>query len=432
MPKVRDHGLGALYELPSRGLWRGVVDLGYTADGRRDQRYVHAKTKTACSRKLEALKAEIAEHGTPVDRRTTVEQWAERWLSTRARQEVDPKTYSTYASLTRRWIVPTLGAKKVSALKPSDVRALRTAIVDVGKRSTSTAGQAHVVLSMMLEAAKAEKITRENPAAAVRKPKGSKVERGAIPTAQALAILRAAATMENSAGSRWWFKLLGGPRQGEILGASIEDLDLDGAIYEVQWKLEEVPRSHGCGDEPCGKKRGADCPQAVWRVPDGFEMKHLTGRWCLTRPKSRTGRVVPLIPQLVEAIRRWLDATKDWPNPHGLIWRMPDGSPITPRDDAQQWRELLVSAGVITAGEAVPGGTELTGHWARHTTVTILASLGVDFQIIGEIVGHSSAQVTAIYRHAHATEKRAAMEAIGGVWVDAIGPAPVREDAGAS
>lgn len=55
--------------------------------------------------------------------------------------------------------------------------------------------------------------------------------------------------------------------------------------------------------------------------------------------------------------------------------------------------------------------------------MTILASLGVDFQIIGEIVGHSSAQVTAIYRHTHATEKRAKMEAIGGVWVDATGPA---------
>lgn len=228
-------------------------------------------------------------------------------------------------SLTRRWIVSALGMEKVSALKPSDVRSLRTAIVDVGKRSTSTAGQAHVVLSMMLDAAKAEKIIRDYPAEAVKKPKGSKVERGAIPTEQALAILRAAAAMPDSAGSRWWFKLLGGPRQGEILGASLDDLDLDARIHEVQWKLEDLQREHGCGDGNCGKKRGADCPSAKWRIPDGFEMRHLTGRWCFTRPKSRTGRVIPLIPQLTEAIRRWLDAIADWPNPHGLIWRNPGG-----------------------------------------------------------------------------------------------------------
>lgn len=430
MPKSRSHGDGGLYEIRGGKLWRGVVDGGLDGDGGRLQWYVTAKTKTECARRLNALRAEVAEHGAPLSKGAKVSAWASTWLETIARPDVDPSTYAGYASLIRRWIIPTLGARKVAALKPSDVRALRVRMTDAGL-ATSTVRQGHIVLSMMLDAAVAEKLCRTNVAKEVRKPGARKAlvsaERGSLTTGQAVAILRAAAAMPDSAGSRWWFKLLVGQRQGEILGATLADLDLDAGLYTVSWKLEELRREHGCGDTPCDYKQGARCPQAKWLIPDDFEKRHLTGAWHLTRPKSRTGRVVPLVPQLVEAIRRHLDATADQPNPHGLIWHHPDGSPILPKRDAQEWRDLLVTAGVITADEAVPGGTAMTGHWARHTTVTILASLGVDFQVIGEIVGHSSAQVTQMYRHAQDAEKRAAVTALGGAWVAAIGPAPKKE-----
>lgn len=418
MPKRRGHGDGALYKLESRGLWRGVIDAGYDAEGKRVQKYVHAKSQRECKARLDELRREIAQYGAPLDKKVTVTDWSDRWLAT-VQRDVDPKTYSGYAGIVTNWIRPTIGRKRVATLKPSDVRAVLSAILDAG-RSTSRARQAHVVMSLMLDAARVERLCAKNVAADVKKIALKQADRESIPTPQALAILRAAAEMPNSAGSRWWFKLLAGPRQGEVTGATIDDLHLDDGYYLLQWKLEELVREHGC-DGTCGYKRGANCPQARWRVPDGFENRHLEGRFHLTRPKSVKGqRVVPLIPQLGEAIRRHLDATADIPNPHRLIWRNPDGSPITARQDAQEWRDLLVTAGVITPAESVPGGTRLTGHCARHTTVTILASLGVDMQIIGEIVGHSSQQVTEIYRHAHATEKRAAMEALGGVWGEAL------------
>lgn len=428
MPKTRSHGDGALYEIRGGKLWRGVVDGGLDANGDRQQWYVTAKTKAECARRLNRLRAEVAEHGSPLAKSVKVEQWAPHWLETVAKPDIDPKTYAGYASLVRKWIVPTLGHRKISALKPSDVRTLRVKMTDAG-RATSTVRQAHIVLSMILDAAVAEKIVRTNVANDVRKPgaRGAVVvkERGSLTTEQALAILKAAAAMPDSAGSRWWFKLLVGQRQGEILGATIADLDLENGLYTVNWKLEELRREHGCGGT-CRFKQGARCPDAKWITPDDFESIRLTGAWHLTRPKSRTGRVVPLIPQLVEAIKRHLAATADQPNPHGLIWHDKDGNPILPKDDAQQWRDLLANAGVIDKKDAVASGTTLTGHWARHTTVTILASLGVDFQIIGEIVGQSSVQVTAMYRHAQASEKRAAVEKIGDAWAKAIGPTPTK------
>lgn len=418
--KRRQHGDGALYELPSRGLWRGVIDLGYDADGKRIQKYVHGRTQRVARDKLEALKREIAEHGTPLDHQATVAEFAQWWLEHVAKPDVDPNTFTTYKAMVNRWITPTLGRRRLHTLKPSDVAALRKAIVEGGGRSTSTARQAHVVLGRILDAAKGERLVQRNVVDDVRPPRAAKGTRGSLTTGQVLAILQTAHDMENAAGARWWLKLLGGPRQGELLGATLDDLDLDAGYLRVSWKLEAVPREHGCGGT-CDYRQAARCPEARWRIPDGFEYRRLSGAWHLTRPKSRTGRVVPLIPQLVQALRDHLAATASQPNPHGLIWHKADGSPITPREDGAEWRALLVASGIIAPEENRPGGTALTGHIARHTTVTILASLGYDHQLIGEIVGHSSVQVTEMYRHAQASEKRAAMEALGGVWADALG-----------
>lgn len=418
--KRRQHGDGALYPIRGGTLWRGVIDLGYDADGKRIQKYVHARTQRACRDKLETIKAEIAQHGTPLDKRTTLADFAAWWLEHVAKPDVDPNTFTAYKSLVNRWIVPTLGRRALHDLKPSDVSALRTAIIGAGK-SPSTARQAHIVLGRILLAARAERLVTRNVADDVRKPRADKGVRGALTTPQAIAILEAAHQMPDGQGARWWFKLLGGPRQGEILGATLADLDLDAGLYRVAWKLESLAREHGCTDaEPCGYRQAARCPRARWRVPDGHESRQIDGAWHLTRPKSSTGRIVPLIPQLVNAIRQHLAATADEPNPHGLIWHDGTGRPIRPRDDAAEWRTLLVSAGVIAQEDNHPGGTELTGHCARHTTVTVLASLGVDHQLIGEIVGHSSVQVTDMYRHAHAAEKQAAMRALGTAWAAAL------------
>lgn len=429
MPKRRGHGLGALYKIEARGrtYWRGVIDLGtHPATGRRMQRSVQARTQREARDKLEALQREVAEHGAPLDRTVTVETWSHRWLDTHAR-DVDPKTRQGYASLVNKWIIPTIGRKRLASLKPSDVLAVREAMSQAG-RATSTQRQAHIALGLMLEAARLEGLCRTNvakdaPKAGGRRGTVVKRERGAFTTEQVGAILAAAARLPLPDASRMWFRILTGARQGEVLGATIPDLHLApegeaGSYYVVNWKLEELSRSHGCGDAPCGFKRGAACPNAVWRVPDDFEMLPVEGRLHLTRPKSRTGRVVPLVEPLARILRHHISTTT--PSRQGLIWHR-DGRPITAGQDSQDWRDLLVSAGVITAEDARPGGTAMTTHWARHTAVTVLMEMTHgDAQLVGEIVGHSSAEVTEMYRHVRGSEREAAMAALASAWEGAL------------
>lgn len=431
MPKKRSHGDGALYYLgPSKKLWRGVASYVDPDTNKRRQKYVHSKSQKVCGDKLKELLREIEDYGIPLDKSTTVEVWAQEWLTEHKKPKVDPKTYTGYVSAVKQWIIPAVGDKRVAALRPSDIRAIHARVRNAGKSST-TALHAHRVISMMLDAAVPEGLCAQNIAKHVEPPTKAASDRGAIDTEVAKEMLRIAASQDR--GTMWWFKLLGGPRQSEILGATLDGLDLEKGLYRVNWSLEEVPKDHGCGSAgsagyPCGKKQGAACPQWKWRVPDGFKMRHLFGRWCLTRPKSQTGRVVPLIEPLRLAIAAYLERHADTPNPHGLIWRKADGSPYLPKEDAQDFRDLLFEAGLITAEQNAPGKSPIDGHWGRHTTITLLASLGVDTQLIGEIVGHATEEMTGAYRHAHAEEKAAAMSKLGDLLLGAV--IPLEIDAG--
>lgn len=424
MPKKRSHGDGGLYQIRGGKLWRGVVDLGVDPDtGKRRQKVVTSRTKSGANDKMKEVRDQIREFGAPIDKSATVERWSEEWLQKVAKPNVDPSTFAGYRSAVNVWIVPAIGGKRVAQLKPSDVRTVLDKMRTAG-RSTSLMRTCHIVMGEMLDAAKAERLCARNVARDVSRP-GGRIDkrivaskRTSLTVDQGIALLDAASHLPVSAGSRFWFKLLAGQRQGEILGASIDDLHLSDtrgeSMYQVNWKLEELERDHGCDPEhPCGKKYGAYCTNPHWRVPDDFEKIQIQGRWHLTRPKSNTGKVVPLIEPVAEAIRRHLALTADQPNPHRLIWHNADGSPIDPAVDQQEWRDLLVTAKIIGPEQAMPKGTKLTGHVARHTTVTILASLGYDLQLIGEIVGQSSTAVTEMYRHASMEEKRAAMQALG-------------------
>lgn len=422
MPKKRNHGDGGLYEIKSRGLWRGVVDVGYWPDGRRKQRSVTAKTQKEAREKLKVLKEEIDQHGAPLDKTKTVEAWADEWLRTVCEPHMKPAALQGYESAVNRWIVPTLRKKKIATLKPSDVRLVTQALLDAG-RAVSSAQKVYAVLSSMLESARLEGLIGNNPATLVKAPGPGDGERGALSTEMVLKVLQTAA--QRLDGTRWWFALLTGMRQGERIGATLDSIDLDNHEFTVQWSLTEARFKHGC-EGACKFKRAGSCPDRKLMIAAGAAHKPLAGRLCLVRPKSGQVRTFPLIPALEEATRRYLEAD-DRPNPHGLIWRNNDGSPITAEQDSAEWRSLLLEAGIITEVQALPKGERSEGtpetpttHWARHTTATVLMELGVDAKVIGEIVGHVDAKTTRRYQHVSSGEARKALEALGTHFQDAL------------
>jgi integrase len=375
---------------------------------------VAGRTQKEARAKLDKLKSEIAQHGAPLDKTVTVESWAEHWLRTVCEPRMKPKALQGYESAVNHWIIPTLRKKRVASLRPSDVRSVTQAVVDAG-REVSSAQKVHAVLSSMLEAARLDGVCARNVAKDVTRPGRGENARGALDTEVALKVLQAA--LRRPDGVRWWFAVLTGMRQGERIGATLDSIDLDRHEFTVQWSLSEVRFRHGC-DGKCGKKRAGSCPDRKLRIGAGLTHRQLDGRLCLVRPKNGRPRTFPLVDALERQLTEYLETNKS-PNPHGLIWRNHDGSPITPEQDQAEWRALLLDAGVITMEQAKTPKTRAidtpatpTTHFARHTTATVLMELGVSPTVVGEIVGHMSERTTAGYTHVSSTQERKALEAI--------------------
>lgn len=408
MPRKRSSGDYGLYYLKSKKLWRAVADDGEWPDGRRKQISATARLQQDAKKKLAAKLAEIEEFGAVLDKRTTMAEWSQTWLDTICRPHMKPNGLKAYESVTRTWITPVLGRRIVGTVKPSDVRNVLQGITKAG-RSSSTSLKAYGILNGMLEAARLEGLAKRNVVQDVQPPKAAVSDVRALTAQEARAVLLTSQT--DADGSRWWAAILDGLRQGERLGAQISNLDFQNGRYKVEWALTEITSEHGCGAKidgmwACGKTQGAACPSTRLKLPDGLRHHRLAGRLCLVPPKSGRERTIPVPTILLTMLRDYINSRAHLPNPHGLIWRNNNGSPITPKQDEQAWRDLLYRAGLIIHEQSLPpkdrpeGTEEVPGaHAARHTTATVMMELGVDAKIVGEIVGHQSERVTRGYQH---------------------------------
>lgn len=389
MPR-RQYGSGSVFQRTD-GRWVGRVEAGYTRAGGRRRIVVLGKTKAEATLRLKEKRRQIAAEGLPEagTGRATVKSWADVWLPRHA-TAVRPNTYTADRGAVTKWVIPAIGHKRLDALTPGDVRSVRTAVIKAG-RSSTTARQVHWTLMGMLKAAVLDGHQVPPRALVVEAPVKAVNDRTAIPLDQALAILTAALARPDKA--RWVASLLQGMRQGEVLGLTWECVDLDAGTLDVSWQLQALPYVDR-RTKPLG-----------FRVPDGYEHRHLIGGWHLTRPKTASGRrLIPLVPWMTAALTEW--AVQAPANPWGLVWSAA-GRPVDPRADREQWAAIQEEVGVQH-----PAGRPYIGHEARHATATWLLEAGVDPKTVETLLGHSSILTSRGYQHVSTALARQAMEAV--------------------
>lgn len=389
-PKRRQYGTGSITQRKADGLWIGRFDAGWTQNNTRHRITVSAKTKAECATRL---KERIRQHeeneaASNLDPRETVRSWSEKWLPMRQRKS-RPSTYTTDAGAVRKWIVPTIGHRRLTELNPSDLRALERAIRDAGRTST-TALHAHKTTLTMLKAAIVEGYRIAPGVMAAPKPAKALHDRTEIPIEDAYRLLAVIATRDDA--DRWLSAMLNGMRQGESLGLTWDCVDFDARQLDISWQLQTLPYNVK-GD-----------PAAGFRLPDGFAARHLTGSFHLTRPKTAHGtRVIPLVPFMYDALER---RRAIWePNPWDLVWTSPTGRPIRDEDDRERWYAIQDEAGVLH-----PSGRHYYLHETRHTMISLLARAGVPRHVIEAVVGHAA--LVATYLHVTDAETRQALEGL--------------------
>lgn len=370
------------------GRWYASIEAGWTRNGNRRRATVSAGTEVACKARLKEKQRQLAKgEGVAESNRKTVKAWADEWLKIVV-TELGPGSYNATRGAVKNWIIPTIGHRRLDILTPADRRAVAQAQRDAG-RSSSTARRTDSDLTKMLKAALVEGYSVPGRVFAADAPVMAANDREDIPIDEALDILREASCLPH--GSRWAVALLQGMRQAECLGLTWPEVDFDAGTLVVDWQLKPLPYL-----DKKDRSKG-------FRIPDGYEARHLEGAHHLVRPKSQAGRrVIPLVPWALDALMHWREVAP--PSPHGLVWPGVDGSPADVKDDAEEWKALQGTAGV-----GHRAGRYYDGHEARHTTATLLMELNVDDAVVTAIMGHSKITTTRAYKHARVEHARTAL-----------------------
>lgn len=393
MARKRSTGEGSVYQRKD-GRWIGSAPGGYDRNGVRKRLVVSATTEAEAGKKLDRLLVQVArgKRASEVDPRMTVRRYAEKWIE-RLETKVRPKTLTTDKGAVGKWIVPTIGTRRLSALTPDDLRAVTIALRKAGL-SSSTARRYHGVMIRMLKSAALDGHDIAPRIFLTEIPEEAVNDRDSIPLPATMLLI--AEAMSQPGGARWALAFLQGLRQGEALGLTRGAVDLERNVITVEWQQQRLPY-RAKGDRRSG-----------FVVPDGYEAKQLHGAFHLVRPKTRKGyRVIPLVPWAAQALRAHLETIPA--EADALLFADAKGRPISPQRDTAAWEALQDVAAVRH-----PSGRYYKGHEIRHTAATLLMELKVPESIRLAILGHSSIAVTRGYEHADTKEMQAALELVAG------------------
>ncbi|WP_420123764.1 tyrosine-type recombinase/integrase [Nakamurella sp.] len=383
------------------GFWHGRVTVGYRDDGSIDRRHVMGKTKGVVVQKVRDL--ERARDQGQVRRpgqRWTVAAWLDHWLENIARPNLRATSYSAYQVAVRRHLIPEIGKHRLDRLEPEHLERLYRKIVADGGRP-GRAHQVHRTIRTALGEAHRRGHVARNVAALARPPRVQLDPVQPYTVDEVRAIMRTARGHPN--GVRWAIALALGLRQGEVLGLTWSDVDLDAGFLRIRATRHRPTYGHGCGGA-CGKTAGR-CPQRIQSNRAAGDTKSDAGR-----------RTVGLPAALGDLLREHRDEQKSWQEAARQLWQDGDwvftsrvGAPLNPSSDYHRWKALLREAGVRDGRL----------HDARHTAATVLLVLGVPERTVMGIMGWSSTAMAACYQHVTDPIRRQVANQVDGLlWSD--------------
>jgi integrase len=355
------YGQGSIAKKPdAKGLWLGVVELDPLPDGRRQRKYIRAKTKTALVAKMRTVQ-QAKDQGLPVpNAQTTTGDWLDWWADHLLARTVKPTTAENYRVILDAYVKPYVGRVPLAKLAPEHVERMMHRLEAEGL-SPRTVGYARSVLRRALVVAERRGKVARNAAALTDPPAKSAAKLDdALDADQAAAVLLAASGDRLEALAV--VVLAVGLRQGEALSLRWPEVDLSAGTLRVDTSK-------------------TDAGSRTVALP-GFVVAALKAH----RARQREERM----------------ASDVWGDPD-LVFCSIVGTRLDRRNVLRWWHDLTIRAGV--------GRRRF--HASRHTAATLMLNNGVPLEVVSKTLGHAGLAITAdVYAKVRPELQRTAADAM--------------------
>ena len=349
-------GEGSITQRPD-GRWQASLQVEGT------RRTVYGKTRTEAAEKLRTLADQARQNGhrLPDPGKLTLGDYLDDWLE-QAEGRLRPKTLDRYDVAIRCHVRPTLGKLTLAKLTPLHLARLYAALrKETGLPSIE---KVHRTLHKALGDAWRWGLIAANPAETVEPPRAEPKEPTLWTPEEASRFVRAMLDGEGGHyGNLFGFLLASGCREGEALGLTWPDVDLEAASVRIDRQITHV----------------ANHPVEL-------------------PPKSRAGHRSIILPGWgVEALRRQRAQVAEWRLKMGEGWRGGEhvfttehGTPPAPTNVRRAFLALCARLGL----------PPIRVHDLRHLHLSLLAMANVPVKVAQVRAGHSSPTLTQrVYQH---------------------------------
>lgn len=237
----RQNGKGTLRKRKD-GRWEGRFNAGVDENGKQKVKYVLAKTKAECDKKLKAAIEEYEKDREIAERCTfltnpnpTLREWSRIWLDSYCKGIICDSTYENYEFFFERYLNPRIGNVQLRSLTTIMCQQVLMELYTKGRLIDTSKGKAgtgyslktvknvKIAFQACLQKAEDEELISRNPVKGVKLPKLQKKEMQTLKLNELSAFINE--TIKSNCYEFYFLEITTGLRLGEILALEWTDLD---------------------------------------------------------------------------------------------------------------------------------------------------------------------------------------------------------------